>query len=356
MKILTVIGARPQFVKAAALSREFAKHNEIEEILVHTGQHFDANMSDIFFDEMEIPKPKYNLNINSIGHGAMTGRMLEGIEEILIKEKPDLLLVYGDTNSTIAGALAAKKLHIKVAHVEAGLRSFNMQMPEEVNRILTDRISDYLLCPTQTAIDNLMKEGYKNIDTIIEKTGDVMQDAANFYAQKSEQKSTIIKELNLDKYILTTLHRAENTDDKNRLSNIVEALNQIHQTICPIVLPLHPRTKKKLDSFGLKLNVKLINPVGYFDMIELIKNSSLVMTDSGGLQKEAFFFKKNCVTMRDQTEWIELIIADVNVLVGADMNQIINKSKFMLNKTSDFTVNLYGNGMASKNIIETIIK
>jgi UDP-GlcNAc3NAcA epimerase len=201
-----------------------------------------------------------------------------------------------------------------------------------------------------------MKEGYKNIDTIIEKTGDVMQDAANFYAQKSEQKSTIIKELNLDKYILTTLHRAENTDDKNRLSNIVEALNQIHQTICPIVLPLHPRTKKKLDSFGLKLNVKLINPVGYFDMIELIKNSSLVMTDSGGLQKEAFFFKKNCVTMRDQTEWIELIIADVNVLVGADMNQIINKSKFMLNKTSDFTVNLYGNGMASKNIIETIIK
>lgn len=356
MKILTVIGARPQFVKAAALNREFAKHSDIEEILVHTGQHFDANMSDIFFDEMEIPKPKYNLDINSVGHGAMTGRMLEGIEEILLKEKPDLLLVYGDTNSTIAGALAAKKLHIKVAHVEAGLRSFNMEMPEEVNRILTDRISDYLLCPTQTAVDNLMKEGYKNINTIIEKTGDVMQDAANFYAQKSEQKSTIVKEINLNKYILTTLHRAENTDDKERLSNIVEALNEIHQTICPIVLPLHPRTKKKLESFKLELKVKIINPVGYFDMIELIKNSSLVMSDSGGLQKEAFFFKKNCVTMRDQTEWVELITADVNVLVGANKNQIIQQSKKMLNKISDFTLDLYGNGMASKNIAETIIK
>lgn len=356
MKILTVIGARPQFVKAAALSREFAKHLNIEEILVHTGQHFDANMSDIFFDEMEIPKPKYNLDINSVGHGAMTGRMLEGIEEILLKEKPDLLLVYGDTNSTIAGALAAKKLHIKVAHVEAGLRSFNMEMPEEVNRILTDRISDYLLCPTQTAVDNLMNEGYKNIDTIIEKTGDVMQDAANFYAQKSEQKSTAVKELNLDKYILTTLHRAENTDDKQRLSNIVDALNEIHQTICPIVLPLHPRTKKKLESFNLELKVKLINPVGYFDMIELIKNSSLVMTDSGGLQKEAFFFKKNCVTMRDQTEWVELLKANVNVLVGADKSQIIKQAKLMINKDSDFTIDLYGNGMASKNIVETILK
>jgi len=356
MKILTVIGARPQFVKAAALSREFAKHSDIEEILVHTGQHFDANMSDIFFDEMEIPKPKYNLDINSVGHGAMTGRMLEGIEEILLKEKPDLLLVYGDTNSTVAGALAAKKLHIKVAHVEAGLRSFNMEMPEEVNRILTDRISDYLLCPTQTAVDNLMKEGYKNIDTIIKKTGDVMQDAANFYAQKSEQKSTIVKEINLNKYILTTLHRAENTDDKERLSNIVEALNEIHQTVCPIVLPLHPRTKKKLESFKLELKVKIINPVGYFDMLELIKNSLLVMTDSGGLQKEAFFFKKNCVTMRDQTEWVELITADVNVLVGANKNQIIQQSEKMLNKISDFTLDLYGNGMASKNIAETILK
>jgi len=355
MKILTVIGARPQFVKAAALSREFAKHNNVEEVLVHTGQHFDANMSEIFFDEMNIPKPKYNLNINSVGHGAMTGRMLEGIEEILIKEKPDLLLVYGDTNSTIAGALAAKKLHIKVAHVEAGLRSFNMQMPEEVNRILTDRISDYLLCPTQTAIDNLMLEGYDNIDTQIIKTGDVMQDAAEFYAQKSESKSTVIAENNLDNYVLTTLHRAENTDDKKRLTDIVEALNEIHNSICPVVLPLHPRTKAKLEHFNLKLNVILINPVGYFDMIELIKNSKLVMTDSGGLQKEAFFFGKNCVTMRDQTEWVELIKANVNVLVGANKNDVLKQVKLMLNQKSNFSVDLYGNGKACENIMKVLL-
>ena len=208
MKILTVIGARPQFVKAAALSRVINQYSDIEEVIVHTGQHFDKNMSDIFFEEMEIPKPKYNLEINSLGHGAMTGRMLEGIEEILLKEKPDILLVYGDTNSTIAGALAAKKLHIKVAHVEAGLRSFNMAMPEEVNRILTDRISDFLLCPTDTAVNNLKKEGYDNIECLVDKTGDVMQDAANFYALKSVEKSTVIGQLGLEKFILTTLHRA----------------------------------------------------------------------------------------------------------------------------------------------------
>ena len=355
MKIVTVIGARPQFVKAAALSREFAKHKNIEEILIHTGQHFDANMSAVFFDEMEIPKPMYNLNINSVGHGAMTGRMLEGIEAILLKEKPDLLLVYGDTNSTTAGALAARKLHIKVAHVEAGLRSFNMEMPEEVNRIITDRISDYLFCPTQTAIDNLNNEGYKNIDIQIVKSGDVMQDAAEFYALKSKEKSTIIANIKLDKYIVATLHRADNTDDKERLTDIVEALNEIHTTICPIVLPLHPRTKAKLKLHGLQLNVKLIDPVGYFDMIELIKNSELVMTDSGGLQKEAFFFEKNCVTMRDQTEWVELINADVNVLVGANKIQILKQVDIMLNQTSNFNVDLYGNGAACKNIVDYLL-
>jgi len=231
MRIITIVGARPQFVKAAALSREIAKHNHIEEIIVHTGQHFDANMSDVFFEEMEIPKPKYNLNINSVGHGAMTGRMLEGIEKILLDEKPDLLLVYGDTNSTIAGALAAKKIHIKVAHVEAGLRSFNMQMPEEVNRILTDRISDFLFCPTQTAVDNLMNEGYKNIDTQIIKCGDVMQDAAQFYAFSSSEKATVAKTIDYEKFILCTLHRAENTDDPKRLKEIVEALNEINPVL-----------------------------------------------------------------------------------------------------------------------------
>jgi len=356
MKIVTVIGARPQFVKAAALSREFSKHKDVEEILIHTGQHFDANMSEIFFDEMEIPKPKYNLDINSVGHGAMTGRMLEGIEDILLKEKPDLLVVYGDTNSTTAGALAARKLHIKVAHVEAGLRSFNMEMPEEVNRIITDRISDYLFCPTQTAIDNLENEGYKNIDIQIIKSGDVMQDAAEFYAKKSKAKLTVINDNNLDKFILTTLHRADNTDDKNRLTDIVEALNEIHENTCPIVLPLHPRTKAKLKAHGLILNVNLIDPVGYFDMIELIKNSELVMTDSGGLQKEAFFFEKNCVTMRDQTEWVELIKADVNVLVGANKSQILEQAELMLNKKSNFNVDLYGNGKACKNIVDYLLK
>lgn len=356
MKIITIIGARPQFVKAAALSREFAKHDFIEEIIVHTGQHFDANMSDVFFDEMEIPKPKLNLAINSLSHGAMTGRMLEGIEELLIKEKPDLLLVYGDTNSTLAGALAAKKLHIKVAHVEAGLRSFNMEMPEEVNRILTDRISNFLFCPTQSAIDNLEKEGYKNIDCEVVRTGDVMNDAALFYAKKSEEKSTVVESLNLDKFILTTLHRAENTDDETILHSIVSSLNHIHENVCPVVLPLHPRTKAKLEQFGIELKVKLIDPVGYFDMIELLKNCSLVMTDSGGLQKEAFFFKKNCVTLREQTEWVELIEEGVNKLAGSDAEKIVAFTKEMLAKKSNFTTNLYGNGKATETITEFLIK
>lgn len=354
MKIVTIVGARPQFVKAGALSREFTKHPNIEEIIVHTGQHFDTNMSAIFFDEMEIPQPKYNLNINSIGHGAMTGRMLEGIEKILIDERPDLLLVYGDTNSTIAGALAAKKLHIKVAHVEAGLRSFNMEMPEEVNRILTDRISDYLFCPTQTAIANLMKEGYQNINCKIINSGDVMQDAANFYAEKSAEKASLSTSINYDSFILCTLHRAENTDDPKRLTQIIEALNKINENI-PIVLPLHPRTKSKIANLGLNLNVNLIDPVGYFDMIELLKKCTLVITDSGGLQKEAFFFKKNCVTMRDQTEWVELIESGVNVLAGADKIKIITAVDQMLSKQSDFSINLYGNGKACENIVNELI-
>lgn len=356
MKILTVIGARPQFVKAAALSRAISKRNHIREVIVHTGQHFDANMSEIFFTEMDIPKPDYNLEINSLGHGAMTGRMLEGIEEILLKEKPDVLLVYGDTNSTIAGALAAKKIHIKVAHVEAGLRSFNMAMPEEVNRILTDRISDYLFCPTETAIENLNREGFENIDCQIINSGDVMQDAALFYAQRSEQKSTVIAENNLDRFALVTLHRAENTDDLNRLSAIVNALNEIHENFCPIVLPLHPRTKGKLEASGLELKIKTIPPVGYFDMIELIKNSEIVMTDSGGLQKEAFFFQKNCITMRDQTEWVELIEAGVNVLVGANKNRINEQFERMIKKSSDFSTDLYGNGKACENILDSLEK
>lgn len=354
IKIITIVGARPQFVKAAALSREFSKHENIEEIIVHTGQHFDKNMSDIFFEEMEIPLPKYNLDINSLSHGAMTGRMLEKIEEILIKETPDLLLVFGDTNSTLAGALAAKKLHIKVAHVEAGLRSFNIEMPEEVNRILTDRISNFLFCPTETAVNNLMSEGYENIDASVLNCGDVMQDAAMYYAEKSGEKSKIIKTLSASNFILCTLHRAENTDSSERLANIVDALNEIHSKI-PIVLPLHPRTQKKLAESGLELSVNTIDPASYFDMIELLKNCRLVITDSGGLQKEAFFFKKNCVTMRDETEWVELLENNLNTLAGAD-KEAIKKAVFkMLENQPDFSINLYGNGNASKNICNELL-
>lgn len=354
IKIITIVGARPQFIKAAALSREFSKHDNIEEIIVHTGQHFDKNMSDIFFEEMEIPHPKYNLAINSLGHGAMTGRMLEKIEEILIQEKPNLLLVFGDTNSTLAGALAAKKLHIKVAHVEAGLRSFNIDMPEEVNRILTDRISNFLFCPTETAVNNLMLEGYKNIDTSIINCGDVMQDAALYYAKESAKKSNIINKIGKNPFILCTLHRAENTDSPERLANIVEALNDIHESIS-IVLPLHPRTQKKLAESSLKLNVTIIEPASYFEMIELLKNCSLVITDSGGLQKEAFFFKKNCVTMRDETEWVELIEHSLNKLAGADKKLIKQEVFNMLDNKPDFSINLYGNGNASKNICSEIL-
>ena len=355
MKILTIVGARPQFVKAAALSRALKKHQNIEEIIVHTGQHFDKNMSDIFFKEMEIPKPKYNLDINSISHGAMTGRMLEKIEELILLEKPSLILVYGDTNSTLAGALAAKKLHIKVAHIEAGLRSFNIKMPEEINRILTDRISDYLFCPTENAITNLNNEGYSNEEFKIIKCGDVMQDAAYYYAKSSSQKSTIISKLKVSNFILCTLHRAENTDDPNRLKDIISALNKINKET-PIILPLHPRTKNKILGLNIELNFKTIDPVGYFDMIELLKKCALVITDSGGLQKEAYFFKKNCVTMRDQTEWIELLENKVNILVGADENKIINGVKEMLSRNSNFEIDLYGNGKACDIIAEELIK
>jgi UDP-GlcNAc3NAcA epimerase len=354
-KIITVVGARPQFVKAAVLSRLFKDIPGVEEKIIHTGQHFDAGMSDIFFQEMEIPQPHFHLDVNGVGHGAMTGRMLEKIEEVLITEKPDLVLVYGDTNSTLAGALAASKLHIKVAHVEAGLRSFNNKMPEEINRILTDRISSVLYAPTQTAVDNLKNEAFDNLDCEIVLSGDVMQDAALFYAQNCESKcSEIVKKIN-KKFILCTIHRAENTDDIHNLTQIVDAVNFINQTN-PVVLPLHPRTQKLIDQAGLKLNAIVLPPVGYFDMLYLLKNCSLVMTDSGGLQKEAFFFAKNCVTMREQTEWVELVNGGFNVLSGADTNKIILLCNEMLKKENDFNVNLYGNGEAGKNITQHILK
>lgn len=353
-KILTVVGARPQFVKAATLSRQFAKFN-VDEKIVHTGQHYDANMSDVFFEEMEIPKPVYNLDIHGIGHGAMTGRMLEGIEQIIVKEKPDGVLVYGDTNSTLAGALAASKLHIPVIHVEAGLRSFNMQMPEEINRILTDRISSLLLCPTDTAVQNLRNEGFDNFDVKIVKNGDVMQDAALFYAEKASKKSQIIENLKLSNFALVTIHRQENTDNPENLNGIVDALNAINSEL-QVVVPIHPRTRNILKSQNIVPEFMLIEPVGYFDMIMLLKNCELVLTDSGGVQKEAFFFGKQCVTMREQTEWVELVENGFNILSGTDAQRIIGAFNESISRESDFNLNLYGGGNAAEKAVLEILK
>lgn len=352
IKVVTILGARPQFIKAGSVSREFGAHENIQEVIIHTGQHYDANMSDIFFDEMKIPKPDYFLGIGGNSHGAMTGQMIEKIEAVLLTEQPDWVLVYGDTNSTLAGAIAASKLHIKVAHIEAGLRSFNMKMPEEVNRILTDRISSILFCPTQTAINNLQSEGVDKWKTQVNLSGDVMQDGAVFYKELAEKPIDL--EIN-GEFVLSTIHRAENTDSTTRLTAIVESLNVIAEST-PIVLPLHPRTKAKLEALPIKLSpaVKVIAPVGYLNMVWLIDSCKLVMTDSGGLQKEAFFFAKPCITLRDETEWVELIEHNFNILVGADKKAIIaayNEHVF----SSDFNVDLYGNGLASSNIINALI-
>lgn len=355
MKLITVLGARPQFIKAATVSRELKKVG-ISEIIVHTGQHFDANMSQVFFDEMEIPSPNYNLEIQGLNHGAMTGRMLGKIEEILIKERPEYVLVYGDTNSTLAGALAAVKLHIPVAHVEAGLRSFEMKMPEEVNRIVTDRISKILFCPTDTAIRNLEKEGFNNFDCELVRSGDVMYDAVLFYKRKIKSHSTVIQKEKLEgkSFVLATIHRAENTNDPERLREICSALNEINRGI-QVILPLHPRTRAILKNQGLKLELKLIDPVGYFDMLALLDHCKMVMTDSGGLQKEAYFFGKYCLTLRDQTEWIELVEAGANSLVGASQAKILAGFEEGLNKKVASKPDLYGDGNASKLIAEKLL-
>jgi len=349
-KILTIVGARPQFVKAAALSRAL-KNMEIEEILVHTGQHFDENMAEIFFRQMVIPEPKYNLGINSLSHGAMTGRMLEEIEKVLIAEKPSVVVVFGDTNSTLAGALAASKLHIPVAHIEAGLRSYNMKMPEEINRILTDRISNYLFCPTEVAIKNLQTEGFENFDINIINSGDVMYDVALYYSRFSGERSTIINDLGLNgkPFLLTTLHRQENTDDLVRLNSIISALNTLSSDY-KIVLPIHPRTRKILENENIKLNFEPIEPVGYFDMIELLKNCSLVITDSGGVQKEAFFFGKHCLVARDETEWTELVDLNYNFMVGAETDKIINTVAKLSKSSVKFDAKPYGDGNAAEKI------
>jgi len=357
IKIVTIVGARPQFIKAAAVSRVIRDGyvNKIEEVLVHTGQHYDENMSKVFFEELDIPQPKYNLAISGGQHGAMTGRMLEAIEKVLLDERPDWVLIYGDTNSTLAGALAAAKLHIPVAHVEAGLRSFNMSMPEEINRILADRVSNLLFCPTETAVKNLTSEGIRNG---VHNVGDVMYDVSIFYQDMARERSAVLSDLGLVErgYVLATCHRAENTDDPDRLLGIVDALSAITGKI-PVVLPLHPRTRKLLveqrcmDRLGA---VRLLDPVSFLDMVRLEQSAQVIITDSGGVQKEAYFFGVPCLTMRDETEWVETLESGWNELVGADAERIaIAYASIHIPASRS---QLYGDGQAAERIIQLLLE
>lgn len=353
-KILTVLGARPQFIKASVVSRAIIGAGGLREIVVHTGQHFDANMSEVFFSELAMTTPQYNLGIHGGRHGAMTGQMLTGIEEILMEEKPHAVLVYGDTNSTLAGALAAAKLHVPVAHVEAGLRSFNMRMPEEINRILTDRISTWLFTPTDAAAQHLRNEGV-NDDRII-PVGDVMYDVALHFGQCASATGGILDRLvaRPGSYILATVHRAENTDDSARLAAIVSALSQAARTV-PVIWPLHPRTRGVLQRGGLldglaNSGVRLIDPVGYLEMVELEKHAALIATDSGGVQKEAYFYQVPCVTLRDETEWVELVDSGWNRLAPpTDAGLLVSAIQEALGIRGR-AVSLYGKGDAADKI------
>jgi len=379
-KIATIIGARPQFIKAATVSRAIATHNDragyeparacqngdyICERIIHTGQHFDDNMSEVFFRELEIPRPNYNLGIGGGSHGQNTGRMIEAIENVLLKEKPDWVLVYGDTDSTLAGALAAAKLHIPVAHVEAGLRSYNRIMPEEINRILADQLSTVLFCPTKIAVKNLQNEGFPhklsvNTRQMVFNVGDVMYDAALYYAAMSEKKSRILKtwQLTSGRFVLATIHRAENTDDPARLAGIMEALDQIALEI-PVIIPLHPRTRKKIvlpDSGSADhrfLAITFIEPLGYLDMVMLEKNAKVIITDSGGVQKEAYFHGVPCVTVRDETEWVELVKIGANSLAGTRKESIFEAFQMMKGRNVEIK-RLYGDGDSSEKIVDIL--
>lgn len=349
-KLLTIIGARPQFIKAAVVSRALADRTDLREVIVHTGQHYDANMSDIFFEELSIPKPDHHLGIGGGSHGQMTGRQLEAIERMLMEEKPDVVLVYGDTNSTLAGALAAAKLHIPVAHVEAGLRSFNRRMPEEINRVLTDHASDILFAPTGTAMRNLAAEGIAPAKCHL--VGDVMYDASLFYRDRARRPAWFdALGIAPGDFVLATIHRAENTDDPARLAGILRGLGEAG---LPVVLPLHPRTRGRLRECGItpSANLHVVDPVGYLEMVWLEANCRLVATDSGGVQKEAYFFAKPCVTLRDETEWVELVEGGWNVLAGADAGVIrdtIGAAKVSANWTQ-----IYGHGDAARRIVEAL--
>jgi UDP-GlcNAc3NAcA epimerase len=355
MKILTVIGARPQFIKAAAVSKLLRAAPGTREILVHTGQHYDENMSDVFFQELGIPAPDYHLGVGSGSHGAMTGRMLERIEEVLLSEKPDALMVYGDTNSTLAGALAAAKLHIPVAHVEAGLRSFNRKMPEEINRVLTDHVSRWLFCPTAAAVENLKLEGIA--DARVSLVGDVMYDVSMMARERAGAVTRFGVEPS--QYVLATIHRAENTDNAARLAAVFDGLSAVAQRV-PVVLPLHPRTRGVLARSGRAAGhaqLRLIDPVGYLDMVGLERHARLVVTDSGGVQKEAFFHRVPCVTLRDETEWVELVQLGWNRLVPPTSVDAVRDGVLRaLDGGPGQTppADLYGGGHAAQRIVDAL--
>jgi UDP-GlcNAc3NAcA epimerase len=358
-KIITVLGARPQFIKASVVSHAIRQSGRLKEVLLHTGQHFDANMSDVFFDELGMHKPDYFLDIHGGGHGAMTGRMLEQVEKVLLTEQPDAVLVYGDTNSTLAGALAAVKLHIPVAHIEAGLRSFNMAMPEEVNRILTDRLSRWLFTPTSAATAHLRHEGVA--DAQIEEVGDVMYDVALYHGNRVEASGRSLAKLGLApaSYVLATVHRAENTDHEQRLLAIVDGLQAVAQHM-PVVWPLHPRTRGVLQRLGrldaLSSCVHLIDPVGYLDMVQLEKYAAAIATDSGGVQKEAFFYRVPCVTLRDETEWVELVDSGWNCLVPPVSANAVQEAIVGAIKQRGADVQPYGAGDAAQRIVGSLAK
>ncbi len=376
MKIVTIVGARPQFIKAAAVNRAIQGLNEGEkrnqEILVHTGQHYDDFMDRVFFEELELPKPDYHLGVGSGSHAQQTGVILERIEPVLQKEKPDGVVVYGDTNTTLAGALAAAKLNIPVAHVEAGLRSYNRTMPEEINRLVTDHLSTLLFCPTDQAVRNLLKEGIKDGKTrIVKNVGDVMYDSILYYSKIAEKRSTILRDLGLfaaktpnsepetPNYYLATLHRAENTDNPEKLKSILKALDEIGKNT-RVILPLHPRTKKMMEVFlspSKFKNIKFIEPVAYLDMLQLEKKAKAILTDSGGIQKEAYWFRIPCFTLREETEWVETILSGWNVLTGTNARKIVGgvgrlEKRRMVPKGR----RLYGDGKASQKIVRIIVR
>ena len=383
MKIVTIVGARPQFIKAAAVNRAIQGLNErekrIQEILVHTGQHYDDLMDRVFFEELKLPRPDYHLGVGSGSHAQQTGMILERVEPVLQKEKPEGVMVYGDTNSTLAGALAAAKLNIPVAHVEAGLRSYNRTMPEEINRAVTDQLSTWLFCPTDQAVRNLSKEGIKDGRTrIVKNVGDVMYDSILYYSKIAEEKSSIIKDLDLclstpnscterlqtvpfqtPNYYLATLHRAENTDNPKKLKSILKALDEIGKN-APVILPLHPRTKKMMDVFHFPSkfkNIKFIEPVSYLDMLQLEKKAKAILTDSGGVQKEAYWFRVPCFTLREETEWVETTISGWNVLTGTNRKKIVGEvGRLEKRRKYPKARKIYGDGKASQKIVQILIR